>query len=263
MLGSLPRWLQAPGEEIARFEAALGIPVGPLMHAFIALFLREGLAFDAHLDCVVDPELPRVRHLTPENVHPFVATRGGEQFALLATSDRSRSTDERPICRVARESPTTRVIAPDLAGFLSLLAIAGTYEIGRDTPDRGYWEVRQELLADSDHGADFLRISERLCALPGVSLPPRPSAIAQAHPDLAFEVREDETLSVTLPYVRALWAEGRHEDATMALRMLVDKWLELGDLVHRSNWSALKTTLAELRPALPADLRARLGTRGV
>jgi hypothetical protein len=253
-----------------RFEAAFGIPCGPLM---TELLVREADApFLETLDVallgkpnyLVDPSYRVGARITPENVVPFAETRGGEQFAFLSTGEPERSTDQRPICMVAKDWPTTRVIAPDLAGFLCVLAVSGAFEIGRDTPDSLYFSLRDEILSDDEHRDDFRRAVAALCTLPGV-LPARsPREITNAHPDIEFpaDPREEEPLVVTLPRVRDLLSLGREQEAARTLRALVERWLELGELVPSANWASLRATLAEVRPDLPDELWEGLARHG-
>jgi hypothetical protein len=168
---------------LEQFRLGLGMPLGPLMSALVTLHDEEAVAFATTLDCVLDPGIERIEGMTPDGVVPFAETSDGEQFGLLATGDPAESTDGRPVCRVglAKGSPTTHVIAADLADFLSLLAYAGSYEIGRDE-DEDYRRTREALLDDTGHRENLLRVSARLCELPGVALPSRPSTIRPPPP---------------------------------------------------------------------------------
>lgn len=253
-----------------RFAAAFGMRCGPLMTELLAREAESPFlaTLDVHLlespRYLVDECYQIGARITPENVVPFAETRGGEQFAFLGGGEPERSTDQRPICLVGKDSPATQVIAPDLAAFLSLVAVCGASEIDRNTPDEAYFSLRAEILSDDEHREAFRRAVAALFTLPGVVSLRRPSEVTNAHPDLDFphDPRQDEPLVVTLPRVHELWAERREEEAKRTLRVLVGKWLELGDLVASANWASLRETLAKVRPELSDELWEALGRYG-
>jgi hypothetical protein len=230
--GKLPE--QSPPLRPGDFEAGLGISVGPLM----AMAIEVALGDLEELGCLLDPHSDelRIREMTPTDVIPFAGTEGLDHFAFVRTADARASTDARPVCVVQKDDPTTRVIARDLAAFLSLLAFAGVGPIARDASDREYVEWRREMLADPDRGEAFRRASERLLTLPGIVLPARPTAITQAHPDIAFHVEEGPGV-LTLSRVRELAGQAKEREAKRVLAALVKAWLDLGDLVNAANWT--------------------------
>jgi hypothetical protein len=185
----LPLWLANEGaDHVPYFRAGLGIEIGPLMAALIDLYFEDDIGFSHHLDFTMSPDAEgmRIPSLTPADVIPFAHTDAGDRFAFLASADPRATTDARPVCRVSRGVTSTRIVAADLAGFLSLLAIAGSTPIARDAMDVAYYQAREDLLCDPDHGRDARAVLDLLAALPGVAVPARPSTLAHAHPDRAF-----------------------------------------------------------------------------
>lgn len=242
-----------------KFEAA-HCPIGPLMDALLHL---QTPSYDLESDLGFRLETSEhVNYPSPRNVVPFAGTGCGDQFGFLLTGDSTKTTDERPVCYLER-GDAPHVIAPDLARFLSLLSVAGAWDVGRDISDDRYRELREKLLADPEGGEGFRAASEALLTLPGVTFPRSPSDITQMHPDGSFDVPPSALpVNLTLPSIRELWAGGQREHARTALRSLIEKWLDWGDLVNASNWSALRTTLADIQPELSSELREGLLARG-
>ena len=258
------------------WTAALDLPIGPLMEALIRAAARE--PFDA-LELMLDDSFERIPGMTPEDVRVF-ARNGFDlahyAFVVDADVDPEASTDERPICLA--EKGDCHVIAPDLAGFLSVAAIAGAYAIERDRPDAEYFALRAERLKAEDvelhvgsilrrpyraGGDDFREASDHLCRLPGVRMPESPGLIVRACPDREFDLRlPEEPLTLTLPAVQALVAAGNVVRATKTLEALVARWIDLGDLIPPANWTGLKEPLARLRPIMTAEVREALKKRG-
>lgn len=171
-LFGLPPWLAyEAADPVPYFRAGLGIPIGPLMEALIDLYMGEDLAFSHHLDFTLTPDARE----THANVIPFAHTRGGDVFGFIVTDDARASTDVRPVCRVSQKR--THVVAPDLARFLSLLAIAGTGPIAREGTDLEYQKAREELLRDPDCAEEARPLLDFLAELPGVRVPSRPGAV--------------------------------------------------------------------------------------
>jgi hypothetical protein len=245
------------------FEATLGIPIGPLMIALVELHAREQGGFEG-LELLLEPGFERIPEMTPVDVLPFGATAIDlTHFGFLITEDENRSTDSRPICLVTKDFPTAHVVAPDLAGFLSLAAVAGVQMIRRGAPDAAYFRAREERLAESGGfrvGEEFRRISDLLCTIPGVALPESPQRITLASPDLDFEL-EPRPTPASLPGAYELWRAGKERAARRVLLALVAKWLDHGDLVLPANWALLRTALAEMKPVLTDEQRAALEKR--
>ena len=254
--GILPERQKGPGP--AEWAAGLGMPVGPVMARLIASEVSLEV-----LRLLLDPdsEALRVRGFTPEGVIPFADSEAMDHYAFLAVDDAEASTDVRPVCTVRKDSPVARVVAPDLASFLALVAVAGAEAIERDACDEDYFARRAELLADPDLGAHFRESSDALLALVGAPLPARPTDITRASPDVPLEVDTGPGV-LTLPSIRELASQGRDREARRALAALVTLWLDLGDMVNPSNWSALGQLLAEVRPELPEPQRVLLAQRG-
>jgi hypothetical protein len=241
---------------LSALRAGLGIPVGPVMEALLQTEVES-------LDFFLCSGESSIALPIPSSLTLFAESGAGDVFALLDTGDPAASTDVRPVCYMAKgEQP--HVVAPDLARFLGVLAVAGAWVMGRYVADQVFWDEREVILADPDRAEGFREASHELLALPGVVLPLRPSHVLQAHPDVDFpEARRPSLpLVLTLPSVHLLWAQGERAEAEHMLRALVEKWLALGDLVATSNWSELRATVAEVRPRLPDELRAGLQARG-
>jgi hypothetical protein len=253
-----------------RFTADIGVPLGPLTRAL----------FDSASDVEVhspDPigtiyqGMPRwgcdlyidfpepFRYITPTNVVPFGSTgHDCNMFGFVKPRAAATTTDALVVCLHSPKGGEN-LLVPNLAAFLSLVAIAGAEAISAHKTDEAYRESREEALAD----ADFRRASSVLCSLPGVAIPSRPSEIIRGCPEVELFFEKEPPGVVSLHEARRLLDQGKRASAGEVVVLLVQKFVDLGDLVPRANWEALGELVRALRPALTDGNRAALRERGI
>ncbi len=174
-------------------EEKLGISPGPTLLALVALAEKTspGAPWDAFAPLwLLLPWLKpggtaaKLKCLTPENVHPF-AESGGDCHHFGFLMDRELATDERPIVYVdPGDYGVTHVVAPNLRGFLGLVAVSFAEVVSRGATDAEWSSFRSEWYGDYPERLEEMeRLSVLLCTLPGVSRPASPSKIANEAPD--------------------------------------------------------------------------------
>jgi hypothetical protein len=265
----------------------LGLALGPTLSALVdrAYQLDPRAPEDAFaalfflLDWIgpqdFDIEELRVPGMTPPNVLPFGRTGGDLHHFGFLMDDPALPTDERPVVYIAKDVPAAHVVAPNLVGFLSLVAWGGASWIDRaQLPERGGLLVYRARCDDPEDGGEpFRRASEALCSIPGVAIPDHPRAIAEILPDRAFTYPEppappprridfaamppprdgDDAIS------RAEWAI--REGALDVALALVRRTFERADLERRAHYLVLDqlaaaNRTAEARSELPRMLDA-------
>lgn len=255
-----------------RLEAALGVAVGPLT---CTLFdLADAIGFPSpspigtissgspiwRCDFYVDFPAP-FPTITPSNVVLFGSTGvDGNQFGFVKPLHPRGTTDDLAVCLV-RPKGGDPVLAPNLVAFLSLVATAGTEAIDIDMTDADFADARARALED----AGFREASALLCTLPGVMVPTAPAAILRACPEVALEIEAPPSAPavISLDAARSLLDQGKRDAAAHVLVHLVDKWLDLDDLVPKANWEALGALLGVGQPSLGEARRAALQRHGI
>lgn len=135
-----------------------------------------------------------MRCATPRNVHPFAETGGDlNHFGFLLDGD--VPTDERPIVYVAPKDDVeaTEIVAPNLRAFLGLIAVAFGEVVSRSATNAEWAAFRREWYGDDPTRlSEMDRLSTLLCSIPGVARPTSPWTVANAYPNQAFELPEDD-----------------------------------------------------------------------
>lgn len=178
-----------PGTTLTKLvELAEEVSPSEPSNAFAPLWLRlpwleKGTSID------------EMRHLTPRNVHPFAETGGDlNHFGFLLDGD--VPTDERPIVYVMPkdDDDATTIVAPNLRAFLGLVAVAFGEVISRRATDAEWRGARREWYGDDAATLAIMEeLSARLCSIPGVERPASPARVANAYPNQAFELCEEDS----------------------------------------------------------------------
>ena len=186
--GASSRYVLDP-DALAR---AAGAPLGPVLVELLRLAcrlepFRPWTAFDAleiNLTLLGGGEIDNRHSGKPEGLLPFLETNVDLAYAGFFDEGRSLPLDQRPICFVCEGE--ARIVAANLADFLSLAAIAGAMAIQADPPsDESWMAFRNERLEAIEPARRlFEEASAHLCSLPGVQIPKRPSKLARARADL-------------------------------------------------------------------------------
>ena len=212
---------------------------------------------------------PLPQYGNPRGLLVFLDTGCDDAHAAFLMTGDAPTLDARPVCHVRRDSPRCRVVASSLADFLGLAAIAGAGEIEREHTDAVWRSLRHSRL-ENDPDGEFRRLSDLLCEIPGVSIPPLPAVVANAHPDVKIEddgeldhAQQMRGAGTPLERIERVWKSGQQAAAHKELLRQIELWLGISDLVHASNWRALEGLIERLRPTLPDDVRARLRAAGV
>lgn len=176
-------------------EACFGATLGPLLRALVELCFHRDPESPAdamrHVSLLLDWIPPgtmgvedrRVHQMTPQAVWPFAATGSDlEHFGVLSKEGDTRAFEDRPVVFVARGA-RARVVAPDLASFIGLVAWTGWPQLERDMTDHQFAELRAAQLADEDTRACM----ESLLTLPGVGIPRSPMRLIRRTSDVWFE----------------------------------------------------------------------------
>ncbi|MGE0327200.1 MAG: hypothetical protein AB7K71_11615 [Polyangiaceae bacterium] len=256
---------------IALFEqlgARLGVDLGPLTRAMARLPWPGqspdpiGTISQAHriwgCDFYLDFPEP-FEHFTPTNVELFGSTGVDcNQFGFVAPTGPVSNTDELMVALLQPKDDEIFVFQ-NLAAFLSLVATAGTEAIVRDMTDEDFAEAREHALQDEF----FAYNSLLLCSLPGVSVPASPAAVLRESPKVEFKVTKAPPAIISLGAARKHAEANEHAQAAEVLVLLVDKFLDLGDLVPEANWEALGELLDRVQPELSDAAQAGLKARGV
>ncbi|MEZ4375936.1 MAG: hypothetical protein R3B07_34340 [Polyangiaceae bacterium] len=252
-------------EELA---ARLGVGLGPLTLA-MARLPWPGQSPDPigtitqrtpHWGCDFYLDFPEpFEHFTPTNVELFGSTGVDcNQFGFVAPTGPVSNTDELMVALLQPKDDEIFVFQ-NLAAFLSVVATAGTEAIGRDMTDEDFAEARERALEDQL----FRDTSLQLCSLPGVSVPESPAAVLRQSPEVEFKVTKAPPAIISLGAARKHAEANQHAQAAEVLVLLVDKFLDLGDLVPDANWEALGELLQRVQPKLSDGAQAGLKARGV
>jgi hypothetical protein len=147
-------------------EKALGLPLGPLTTALLKLAWDDTESVLLPLVLTAPARSPIY---TPKNVILFAHNDSGhEQYAFLepAASPRNHdprapliTTDDLPVCCIDVGAAT--VVAPNLAGFLSLYALLHLDLADRDRDDEACWRLHEQQIAEDEAEGDD---SRRCCA---------------------------------------------------------------------------------------------------
>lgn len=246
----------------------LGVELGPLTKALMQLSLPE--ENPAQVGTVVERspswgcdfylDFPEpFPHITPTNVLLFGSTGVDcNQFGFVEPTEPIQDTDELVVALV-RPKGDEVIALPDLATFLSLVAMAGTEAIDPSLKDEDFTACRTRALEDPL----FRETSLRLCTLPGVSLPANPSELLEQCAEVVFHVDQAPPRIVSLSAAREHLEAGERAQAAEVLVLLADKFLGLGDLVPDANWQALGELLGRVDPKLSKQARAALRARGI
>ena len=235
-------------DDLARkLERKLGIPPGKTLTALakraFARYPREPwltfnpLSLDLHWLCAAVPPTGEYRPgPRPRGVVAFTSTTQPRPefgtvdpyFAFLL--DGAKSTDDRPIVVIhpADGKRCARVIAPNLRGFLGLVAYAGAGWMRREWT-RAQWDKASLDLEDLFEGGDGVRAlrtaRKSLLSIPGVKTPKDPLEITRASPDieLTYDPPESPPKALfarvdTLDDPRAAFGAGHADVAERAAR---------------------------------------------
>jgi len=249
---SIQTWVDL---ELAALQSALGVPPGPLTRAFFELAERSGGvdAFEG-LQLILCNTTP-IPGVTPLNLVPFGSTGlSAGHFGFFKGT--AASTDE---LAIGVMSPLT-VVLRDLSVFLSLAAFAGAGEIDADAQDEQLARTRHERWAED---GEFTKLSELLCTLPGVSVPASPRALLTLKSPVKPKFPRRTPDMITLDAAQQLVDRKDVVGAAEVLGLLVDKFIDLGDLVSATNWSHLDALLAVVRVPLTSKKREALAARGL
>jgi hypothetical protein len=260
--GSPPR----PTLDLRELERRLDAPLGDLLVELSRLAYRVDpispwAAFEDDLQLTLSYLLPEGTPPHPmglPGVLPFAETGADFNQAGFWLDEERSSLDTRPICTLRHEC---RIVAPNLAGFLSLVCFAGAEGIERDRPDDRWLSEREERLED-EH---FRNMADELASLPGVVIPTRPSLVTTLSPDLQLDVEapSQEAKETGLRRVRQLLTKGDRGGALAELVRQIDLCLDIAHLIPNDRWRELEALILELRPPLPEDVRTRLSASGV
>ncbi|WP_394844755.1 hypothetical protein LZC95_47880 [Pendulispora brunnea] len=257
---SFPRYVL----DIEKIEEQLGAPLGPLLvelsrmacklDPFCPMAAFEPLQMDL---VYLNEESPTATPLVPDDALIFLETGANGTCAGFLDDGSGRPLDEREVCLVRKGESWT--VAPNLATFLGMVAVAGTEAIDpeRDT-DEGWFECREERLADEEDG--FRALSEKLCTLPGVTLHRKGPV-----PKYAYWCYEppSEPQQGGLAGVRQLLRKGKRRKASVELVKQINVVLSVADLVPPERWGELQELVTALKPNLAEPVRAELAKRGV
>jgi hypothetical protein len=247
-------------DELERFETALGLPLGLLMRELVNRSeFTPGHGYTAFEPLELCLDLPGpIDGVCPDDVVLFGSMRPSSgHIGFVVRAAQEATSDNLPVCLV--RSFDACVAALDLASFLSLAAVAGVDTIADDTSDEDYWARRRERLLD----ADFRAMSEILLALPGVELPAEPSLLTRAASHIELEYRGERPRIVSVTAARELLERGKKREASRVAQLVVDRFIELGSIVHASNWDDLARLLGAIRPRLTEKQRGALLAYGV
>ena len=248
--------------DLGALEAAFGAPLGPLLAGLHQL--RCSLD-PLQMDLCGDPEQLRMPW-TPDEVLPFCQTDDLAHAAFLA-GDPALPLDRRAVCFVTGEE--CRVVAPDLAVFLGLVAVSGMAGFASSS-DEAWLAAREERIhpapedesEDEERDEGFLEASSALCSLPGVALPPSPMQVVREAASRYPRIATPEPLTRSgLDRVRELLEAGRRERARTELIKQLDIIVGIGDLAARERWLEARELVAVLDPPLSDDVRRTLSRR--
>lgn len=261
--------------DVAALESHFGAPLGPTLIALSEKACRLApfepwVAFEpleVHL-VYLRPDLEReARHPRPDlpdNVRVFLET--GVDLHCVGFVDEGvdgLELDARPICFLTAAEDGPQIVAPDLAAFLGMVAVAGAEAVAIEQSDGDWLEMREERMRDPT----FKALSKDLCSLPGVKLATKASAPRQQPRKLSlsnFDIEPDiEPMGSGLERVRFLLSRGRKRQAADELMKQIGILVSLGDAVAPHQWQVLADLVRSMRPSLSSDVRAELVRRGV
>lgn len=254
--------------DVAALEAALGAPLGPLLTELSRLACRLApfepwSAFEAlgmRLVYLVK-DFEREDALgDPENMVVFLETGVELHAAAFVDDGTALPLDQRPVCLL--RDGTADVVAPNLAAFLGLAAVAGVEAIHPDREMADFLAEGEQVRRDQEEVAE---LSKEICRLPGVTLG-RATSMKKSRstkpPALAVDV-DDEPREPGLARVRQLVRGGRRKQAKAELVKQIEICLPIADLVPAGRWQEIEALVQELAPVLGSEVRAALVARGL
>jgi hypothetical protein len=198
----------------------------------------------------------------PDNIVIFLET-GIDLHCAGFVDEEKRNllpVDERPICFIT-EDEEPQIVAPNLAAFLGMVAVAGVEAVAIEQSDGDWLEMREERM----HEQAFKVLSKELCSLQGVKLAtktqaPRQQPLKLGGVDLDPDI---EPMGSGLERVRFLLSSGRKRQAADELAKQIGILVSLGDAVAPHQWQVLAELVKSMRPSLSSTVRAELERRGV
>lgn len=253
--------------DVPALELTLGAPLGPVLvelsrsacklDPFSPWVAFEGLQM--HLVYLLK-DFKREEELNdPDDVLVFLETGVDLHAAGFVDDGTGRPLDERLVCLLC--DGDAKVVAPNLAAFLGLAAVAGVEALVPEPTIEELLTEGAEARLDDEIG----ELSKALCRLPGVTLPRarRAKVAGSTRPRRPTANLDEEPRETGLARVRQLIRGGRLKEAQKELVKQIDICLPIADLVAAERWREIESLLQEVAPPLKSETRAVLTARGL